>query len=339
MNIKYINKKQKNGIAIIIALFAVASLYIWSRQGSSLKLVHLQSNITCSINQFNNILQKPEYKGKSAIYTHDGDIIYSDIVKAENDIMGNISIITENKKYKKPTGVVLKVPLFAITDIRDLVTKQIMSNKKVLLIYIDGLGYYKYMEYLKEGIIPNIAKLGEAQNILTVYPPITDVTFTSMVTGKTPKYTGIHNRQDSRLLVDTIFEELHKNNKAYSLVEGNINILNADINTILNIDENKNESTDDEALKAALNEAAKAPDFLLVHFHSYDDSGHSYGTKASETTNQIKLLDKYAGQLIKAWTGEIIVTSDHGMHNTEKGGSHGIFCYEDLYIPFIYKPY
>jgi len=232
-------------------------------------------------------------------------------------------------------GIVVSPPQHMITDVRKMVEKYLESGQKVLLIYIDGLGYDNYCRFVNDGTFKNIAELGEAKKAITVLPSITDVTFTSMVSGTTPKYHGIRKRGDEGIKAETIFDALNTQGKTYSLVEGNIKILKDNSEPILNIDANNNGTIDDEILASALSEAKKQPDFLLVHFHSFDDFGHSFGPYSPQASAQAKLLDEYTGELLKQWKGAVIVTADHGMHAEGSGGSHGTFTAEDMYIPII----
>ena len=50
---------------------------------------------------------------------------------------------------------------------------------------------------------------------------------------------------------------------------------------------------------------------------------------------RIKTTDSYIEQLASEWDGKIIITSDHGMHDTEEGGNHGEFMFEDMVVPYI----
>ena len=74
---------------------------------------------------------------------------------------------------------------------------------------------------------------------------------------------------------------------------------------------------------------------LLVHFHSIDDAGHSYGDISPKTLGQIKIVDGYVRELVEDWSGKVIIVADHGMHAEGDAGGHGQFRYEDLIVPYI----
>jgi hypothetical protein len=271
-----------------------------------------------------------------AVYTEDGDILYSNkIEEIRKTIGGKFIIKTNNFTVENPVGIVENPPFESIVSIYGKVLASINSNNNVLVIYIDGLGYEMYRKAMSSGTIPYIASLSPGAKALTVYPSITDVTFASMVTGETPKYTGIRSREKIPLSVPTIFDIASEKGKSSMVLEGNMKILTDEVPTVLNIDENKNGTIDDEIYQCALNELADPPNILVVHFHSYDDFGHKYGPSSQEALRQLSVLDSYIENIVRNYKGDIIITSDHGMHNTEDGGKHGTFSSEDMFIPII----
>ena len=274
-----------------------------------------------------------------AVYSKDGDILCTNtILKIGKSIGGKVSIKTDTFTVENPIGIIENPPLASITDIYGKVLTSMGDDKNVLIIYIDGLRYDVYKEALgSSGTIPYMASLGLGVKALTVYPPITDVAFASMVTGRTPKYTTIHSREKKPLPIPTIFDKAAEKGKTSKLIEGDIRILVDEVETILNIDENKNGTIDDEIYERALEELQSSPHLLLVHFHSYDDFGHTYGPGSQEALNQLSVLDSYIENILKNYTGDVIITSDHGMHDEGDGGVHGVFSKEDLFIPIITK--
>lgn len=271
-----------------------------------------------------------------AIYTKDGDILYVDKINSIKKVLRNTVILkTDNSKAINPIGIIENPPNNSIMTVANMALESLVNNKNVLIIYIDGLGFDLYEKALGLGVIPYIASLEKGDRAITVYPPITDVTFASMVTGVTPKYTGIHNRDKKPMPVPTIFEMATRMDKEALLIEGDMRILIGDFETILNIDENKDGYIDDEIYNRALIELENPPNLLLVHFHSYDDLAHIYGPASKEALDQLSVLDDYTRDIVKNYRGDIIITADHGMHDEDDGGSHGIFCSEDLLIPII----
>ncbi len=289
------------------------------------------------VNELQIIKETDEKVNSYAIYTEDGDILYTDYIVVFNSIINNVIVKSNDFTVKNPIGIVENPPNLSITDIKDMVLKSLEKDDKVLLIYIDGLGYDIYEKAIKLGYLPFISTLGKGTRALTVYPSITDVTFASMVTGQTPKYTGIHSREKKELEIDTIFDIASLQGKNSKIIEGNIRIIVDEVEKVLNIDENKNGSIDDEIYLTAMKALENPADVLLVHFHSYDDFGHKYGPDSKEALEQLKLLDSYVENMLSNFSGKLIITSDHGMHNVESGGEHGSFTASDMFIPIITK--
>lgn len=301
-------------------------------EGHEYKGVVYQSRKLISVS---SILSFPAKK--IAVYTKDGDIVYTD---ADSRLQVNsphgMVLYGTAVEVKKLIGIMADPPSARITDVAEDVLEKVEQGEKVMVIYVDGLGYDIYEKAKGQGYLPFISSFGKAQKALTVFPPITDVAFTSMVTGKTPLHTGIKKRGDSELKCDTVFDKLSRLGKKFVVVEGNIKILNDDVSPVLNTDENKNGLVDDEILNSSIKEIKDDPDVLLVHFHSYDDMAHKYGPYAPEAMKQLKVIDDWTKELVNSWKGYAIIVSDHGMHEEDGAGTHGSFCREDLYIPLIY---
>ncbi|HRU40620.1 MAG TPA: hypothetical protein P5021_01460, partial [Candidatus Diapherotrites archaeon] len=129
-----------------------------------------------------------------AVYTEDGNILYANkIEEIKRSLGGNVSVRTDLYTVNNPIGIIENPPFESIVNIYNKVLKSIDKSRKILIIYIDGLGYEQYKNAADSGSLPYIASVKPAAEALTVYPPITDVAFAAMVTGNTPKYTGIHS--------------------------------------------------------------------------------------------------------------------------------------------------
>lgn len=271
-----------------------------------------------------------------AVYTADGDIVYTNKIDAvRRKLWRSYEVKTGSIEINGPVGIIEGPPAESITDIYSKVLDSLDMNKNVLVIYIDGLGYESYRKAYDSGSIPYISLLGSGTMASTVYPSITDVTFASMVTGRTPKYTGIHSREKKPLPVPTIFDAAADMGKRALIIEGNIRIVIDEVETVLNIDEDKNGIIDDEIYDRTLREIKDPPGLLLVHFHSYDDIAHKFGPDSEEARKQLEVLDTYIQDILKEYDGDVIITADHGMHGTESGGKHGTFSAEDMFVPII----
>jgi hypothetical protein len=278
-----------------------------------------------------------------AVFLENGQIIDFPDSNARAAIKeGNVCLLDNQQgSYKKSSiiGVVAQPPESRITDVALLANKSMDEDRRVLILFLDGFGYGKYLQAKAQGLLPNISGLAQARKAMTVFPPITPVAFAAMVTGVTPDQTGVKNRSDHNINCPSIFEFASEKGKKALLIEGNSQIINIKNETIYNTDKNNNGLTDDEiqfSVLQAMNHCKY--DLLLVHYHSIDDRGHTFGPNASETDEQIKVIDGYAGELMQRWSGDVIIISDHGMHDTKQEnrlGNHGEIREEDLFVPLI----
>ncbi|HKL43316.1 MAG TPA: alkaline phosphatase family protein [Clostridia bacterium] len=240
---------------------------------------------------------------------------------------------TGKEIYENVVGIINDPPKRSIMDVYHESKTFINRNEKVMVIYIDGWAWHQY-EYLKANYQElYLSKFDNFEKALAVYKPVTNSGYAAMVTGQPPYKNGIINRNYREPKVETIFQVIEKKNKEIVLIEGNSNVINTGIDPILNLDINENGSNDDEVFKSAMKHIDSS-DYLFLHFHGFDDAGHSYGPYGSKTMDKFFEIDHYIEELSSQWEGKIIVTTDHGMHATENGGSHGDFRYEDLIVPF-----
>lgn len=312
--------KKLLAITTIILLSILASVFYGSYRGEAVPVIKCET----------------ESSSAYAVYSADGDIMYiNEIGAVKRSLRGGYAFKAGSLKISDPIGIIENPPAESIMDIYSKVLDSLNRNINVLVIYIDGLGYESYCRAAACGSIPYLASLGKGSMAITVYPSITDVAFASMVTGRTPKYTGIHSREKKLLPVPTIFDAAAEMGKEALLIEGNIRIIIDEVKTVLNIDQNKNDSVDDEIYSCALQKIKEPPHLMLVHFHSFDDLAHKYGPDSEDAMKQLKILDTYIQDLMKEYAGNVIITADHGIHGTESGGKHGTFSAEDMLIPII----
>ena len=272
----------------------------------------------------------------SVIITNNGEevIMYGDIIlkktKTGIDAESNHSIA------KDIVGIYIGDEIPGISKLHHDTKWSIDSDQKVLAVLLDGFSYEQYLIAKEENRLPFLEGifLTPARGVFT---PVTNAGFASMITGTLPPVNGVHDRSYRGLDVESIFGYAAGKDKEQLLIEGDIKILNTEIEPVLNVDANKNGDTDDEAYMGLLQAMEKEYDFLFVHFHGIDNRGHSYGPYARETMDYIELIDEYLGQIDSLWDGRILITSDHGMHNTEDGGDHGECRYEDMTVPYFIR--
>lgn len=262
-----------------------------------------------------------EYQGNGFLEVGDREINF--LQAAGTTLLSNIA------------GVIVNPPPFSVMDTYTDALYYLNRGERVLVIFIDGLGFYQYEEARGREIIPNLAAFTEPHRVNTVYKPVTNAGFAAMITGLPPVDNGIWDRSVREPGVPTIFDALEKEDKTHVLVEGSGGILKLNTETIYSADLYKDGSTDDDVFGNALAQMERQPDFLMVHFHGFDDAGHTYGPLADETLNVLATMDAYIGLLLKEWTGRVIIVADHGMHQEGAGGSHGNFQYEDIFVPYF----
>lgn len=231
-------------------------------------------------------------------------------------------------------GIMLDPPPVSNSNAYHDALKFIENDQNVMVLFLDGFSYAQYSYAVSNGLTPYLASLPKAEKATTYFKPVTNVGFAAMITGAGPDENGIHDRS-FRNLSSSIFTVLNEKGLKSLLIEADIRILDHGAEEILNTDRNKNGSIDDEVFERAVKESDKEYDYMLVHFHKIDDCGHSYGPFGKETLEQISISDKYVEELVKGFSGKIIVTADHGMHKTETGGSHGQARFEDFIVPYL----
>ena len=258
------------------------------------------------------------------------DYIEEGYFKRDKD---SLYYIGKDKEIKNIVGVVIDPPETSIKDAYyDM--ERYLEDDKVLFILLDGFGYHQY-EYARENGFLSFLEEFEARKALSVYKPVTNAGLAAIITGKSPEENGVYSRKQRELNVDSIFKVAKDLNKNIAYIEGNIGILDTEVEPILNLDKNKDGYTDDEVYMSTLKAIEEGKDFVFTHFHGIDDAGHTFGPLAVETMERIKLIDSYIQNILSHWDGITIITADHGMHSIDEAGDHGDFRYEDLIVPYI----
>lgn len=239
-------------------------------------------------------------------------------------------------KFENIEGIYLTNDYQSITNAYYDVIEYLGNDEKVMTVLLDGFSYNQFKMAHARNDIPFLSKYFK-HPALSVYTPVTNAGFAAIITGETPNVNGVHDRSAREMSVKSIFNYCLKNNKKPLLLEGDIKILNTEIEPELHIDLNKNKDIDDEIYESALKAAEENYDFIFIHFHGIDDRGHSFGPYAKETMEYIKTIDGYLQTLSDEWEGNIVLVPDHGMHETDEGGAHGICVQSDMIVPYFIK--
>lgn len=213
---------------------------------------------------------------------------------------------------------------------------------RVLLLFLDGFGYQRVNSAIEQGLSPFIATLDPPKMALTTFPPRTQVSSASVLTGAPPAVHGVHGRNTRKTETQTLFDVAVQHGLTVQAVEGDalsFELRNAQFK--LSGDRNGDGKTDDEVLANTLVVLeAGQPDLFWVHFHGIDDAGHSYGPGAPEEEAMISFVDQAVGQILaEVEPGTlVIIFADHGMHLENydgRQGNHGNLIEEDMLIPIF----
>lgn len=232
-------------------------------------------------------------------------------------------------------GVLVDPPRASNMDAFQESINNVENDVRTMVVLVDGFGYHQYTYAKEKNIIPFIGSLGDAKKATSVYKPVTHAGLAAMLTGRPPSDNGVYQRGASDLLVPDVFVRMTQMGKTSAYIEGNVNILNTSMQATLNADRDGDGFTDNEVFGSAMEAVQSDVDFLFVHFHGVDDFGHDYGDIKTQTMDKLHEVDGYIAQLADNFNGRLIISADHGMHETADGGSHGEFRYEDIMIPYI----
>lgn len=207
-----------------------------------------------------------------------------------------------------------------------------LSEGRVLIILLDGLGYFELMN-----VQPPFLASRQVEQARTVYPPISPVALGSIVTGELPSVHGITERGERDLKAPDLFSAAAALGRTAAMVEGSTKLVNTSIRPLLNPDLDADGSTDGEVLRAALEQLEMGVDLVFVHFHGYDDAAHTCGPFTPEAAEKLLELDRCVARLCEGFAGTVFVLADHGQHPSagDKLGDHGEFCPLDLTIPWV----
>lgn len=219
-------------------------------------------------------------------------------------------------------GAFFPRPRHEITQVHDLALTA-LARGRVMVIYIDGLGYSLY----RRATLPVIKKRFRCHRARTAFPPLTQPCMASMLTGLWPAQHGIWSRRDHHPRGASLLAV-----PGAVLVEADSPPLSLEKPPVLTLP-GTGETVDGAVLKAALPLCRGEAPLLIVHFHGLDDREHDVGDQPRLLANKLRELDKAVEQLCAAFHGHVILCADHGAHRSGKGGEHGSFTRHDMYVP------
>lgn len=198
-----------------------------------------------------------------------------------------------------------------------------LDRGRVLIIYIDGLGYSLY----DRATLPFIKQTFFCAPARSAYPPLTQPCMASMLTGVWPDTHGIFSRRDHKPAVPSLMAV-----PGAIWVEADTAPLTLEKPPILTL--TRHDETIDEAVRRAALDAIRtnAP-LVIVHFHGLDDLEHDVGDDLPSLQAKLTELDQAVQSLCAAFHGTVILCADHGVHREGDGGAHGSFDYRDMFVP------
>ncbi len=233
-------------------------------------------------------------------------------------------------------GLVLDPPERRITDAYHDALQFLEAGRAVLLVILDGFGYHQYEYAVAHGHAPFLASQSAPERAMAVYQPVTNAGISAILTGTTPEHNGVYSRRQRMPEAPDVFAGAAAMAKKSLYFAGDRQIVATSLEPRFHFDTTGSGSSDDDIVLAALDVMAGAeiPDLLVLHIKDLDRAGHNYGDLDGRTMEKVAEADEYLRKLSNAWQGRIIVTVDHGMHSTDHGGSHGVLCYEDVFVPY-----
>ena len=233
-------------------------------------------------------------------------------------------------------GTMVDPPTRSITDVYHDSVAFLTAGQPVLVVILDGLGYHQYEHALTEGYLPFLAEQPQPERASSVFQPVTNAGISAILTGETPDVNGVYSRRQRTLNVPDIFNAAEHLGRSALYLAGDRQIIAASLEQRFHFDQTGSGSSDDDIVSSALEHITgpETADLVVLHIKDIDRAGHSYGDLAEETLIKISEMDEYLRQLREAWSGTIVMTADHGMHSTSDGGDHGMFCVEDMIVPY-----
>ena len=135
-----------------------------------------------------------------------------------------------------------------------------------VMILLDGTQYATMQTLISEGNLPFLQSIGEIQQGLTVYPPVTVASSASLLTGAPPKITKVYGHGYRSTETTTLFDIATEAGLSVTAVEGAslpFNLRNAD--TILSGDRDGNGWSDDNVYTNAIDVIETAMPDLALH--------------------------------------------------------------------------
>lgn len=234
------------------------------------------------------------------------------------------------------------------------------AHSRVILVLVDGLR--DDVAARDMGVLEGWVAAGLARRwrLSTVLPSLSRPIYASLFTGRPPQEHGILGngdvrRLDEAMVADSVFAQARAAGRTTAAVAYSwfAEIFNgAPYDPVMDREQTDgpgpiqtgryytHDSMPDKEVfeAAALVIRRHAPDLLLVHPMSLDDTGHRAGGESPAYAAAAAGCDALMGRFLPAWRAEgyhVLVTADHGM---DARGSHGGTAPEVTTVPLYHLP-
>ncbi|HEY3274970.1 MAG TPA: alkaline phosphatase family protein [Methanocella sp.] len=207
---------------------------------------------------------------------------------------------------------------------------------RIVLFYVDALGYERYQQAKSEGIINNITSLGEPEKITCVYPSVSIVNSKTLVSGIPPNVSAGNLRYYTPDGPSSLEIATQHGLSAY-WIDGKTSPVSLGGYTIYRPNKDDNGYEADEVTAEALQKYSNEVNLLFVHFKDTDSVAHASGPYSARSMAALQFADEQIGRVLPFLDPGtmVIIYADHGGHTTFDGGNHGTLIPEDMIIPFI----
>lgn len=215
---------------------------------------------------------------------------------------------------------------------------------RIFMYNPDAIGSWLYAKY------PNLLKSTVACTDVVMplhseQPTVTPVNFASMYTGLTPAEHGIQKYERPVLTSETVFDTFLKAGKRVAIVSAKTCTF-AKIFAERDLDYYPCPTIEELHATVARLIIEDQHDLIAIHAWNYDSIMHKFGPESPEALGELRLNDSAYGSfdaLIQAyWKHHNVFLGfamDHGCHEIDAGGSHGLDMPEDNEITHFYKAY
>ncbi|MFQ6051728.1 MAG: alkaline phosphatase family protein [Candidatus Hydrothermarchaeota archaeon] len=200
-------------------------------------------------------------------------------------------------------------------------------GKRVILIVVDGMGWYTLENGLRVKELPTfryLIKNGIYVKARSVYPSDTKHGHRAIFYGKSEKTIFQILKEKGLKSASISNEKLYE--KAFPYGAEIIEVKDLDMDGFVG---------DDDDIVLTVKKLKDGYSLMFIHL-SVDYTSHKYGPYSYQAINDLEDADSQIKEIVRKYPGSIlIITADHGMHETLSGGEHGSMHEKDISVPII----